>query len=139
MSGLKGNPSTLKNLNKAIRGLPTVLAQRVARRSAGALSYFARTSYGSGETAYGDARPLGSKGNALTLVKSGKTLGALYFVAVGTIVRARLSTKYAKYLIGKYRILPIGGGALPVTWSEALKRNVASEAKAYLAEQGGGG
>lgn len=118
MSGLRGNPAKLSQLAGALRKLPTRLAQTVAGRVAPAISARAASAYSSGRTVYGDARPLGVQGNALTLMQSGRTQSLLRFVAVGTIVRCVLGTRYAKYLIGKYRILPMG--SLPITWQQEI-------------------
>ena len=65
-------------------------------------------------------------GARLLLVKSGATREALRFVSIGTIVRCVLPTRWAKYLIGKYGILP--NGSLPVRWAKSLKQ-VAAETK----------
>lgn len=135
MSGLRGNVNTIKMLNKAISTMPIVLAERVAKRSAGLLRDLAAASYSSGETVYSTSRPLGVKGDALSLVASGRTIGSLGFVAIGRIVRAQLNTKYARYLVGKYAVLPMGK-PLPASWSEQLRAVVAEESKAFWAEQG---
>lgn len=127
----KGNPATLKAFAKKIRQLPKVLAIDVATRVAPSISGLARSAYTGGQTVYGDARPTGVHGNFLTLVQSGATLAAMRFVSVGTRVRARLGTKYARYLIGDYRILPMG--SLPAKWSEQIAEDSAAEIQRGLA------
>jgi hypothetical protein len=118
MSGLRGNPASLKHLAANLRTLPKVVAQDIATRAAPPITSEATNAYTSGQTVYGDARPAGVDGRALSLKRTGDTLSTVRFVAVGTIVRCVLGTPYAKYLIGKYRILP--NGALPAAWSELL-------------------
>lgn len=121
--GLKGNLSSLKGLKQTIRALPVTIAADVAKRGAPALSGEARGAFDSGQTVYGEARPAGVDGGQLTLVKSGATRDALRFVSIGTIVRCVLPTRWARFLIGKYGILP--NGALPVDWSKRLAAVVA--------------
>ena len=127
MSGVVGNIGNLKQLRDNIRRMPTVVGQRVAARGAPAITGLAQRAYASGDTVYGDARPVGVAGNALSLVRTGTTRSTVRFSATGTILRAVLSTRYAKYLIGKYRILPAGNAALPVTWSARLREIVGEE------------
>jgi hypothetical protein len=85
------------------------------------------SAFTSGRNVYGDARPTGADGHALSLVKSGKTRRTIEFVANGTIVRCVLGTRYARYLIGRFGILP--NGTLPAQWSAALQPLVAAAAK----------
>lgn len=128
MSGIKGNPESLRRFAKNLRELPKVVAQNVASKAAPSITGLARSAYTGGQTVYGARRPFGVNDNVLTLRKSGATLGALRFVAIGTRVRVQLGTRYAKYLIGRYGILPNGG--LPFEWSKRL----ASDAAAAISE-----
>lgn len=60
-------------------------------------------------------------GAQLDLVFSGDTQRQLRFVVNGTLIRCALGPRYAKYLIGKYKILPIGDRtSMPVAWVRAL-------------------
>jgi hypothetical protein len=129
---IKGDVRKLRNLAKRLRGLPKVVAQRVARRVGADLSIETLRAYHGGRSVYGDARPAGENG-ALTLIKSGKTLASLRFQAVGTRVRASFGTAYARFLIGKYRILPMG--ELPAAWSKAIRER---SQKVIAGELGGG-
>jgi hypothetical protein len=110
----------LKKLAKAMREVPKVLAQRVAAKVAPDLTGKARASFAAGENVYGDARPAGVNGAPLTLDRTGATKASIRFVSVGTIVRATLGTKYARYLVGKYKILPASGSPMPAAWQEAV-------------------
>lgn len=114
---LRGNPQKIKDVARRLRELPTTVAQDVAGKVAPDITARAKASYSAGETVYSDARPAGEHG-ALTLVKSGATLASLAFVAIGTRIRCQLGTRWAKYLIGKYRILPMG--RMPYQWSERI-------------------
>ncbi len=125
MSRVTGNISKLSQLAASLRQLPRVLAIDVAAKVAPSITALARASFDGGRTAYGDARPAGVHGNALTLVKSGDTAATLNFVAIGTKVRAVLGTRYAKFLIGKYGILP--SGALPFAWADDIDATARAE------------
>lgn len=121
---LKGNPQTLKSFAKKLSKVSTVAAQAVATRAAAPLTSRAGSDYDGGRTAYGEARPPGVNGNALSLVKSGDTRSLLRFTSIGTRVRVVLGTPYAKFLIGKYKILP---NSLPRPWATELERITGEE------------
>lgn len=129
MSGLVGNPKTLRELNKKLQKLPKRLAQDVAARVAPVITGKAQSAYASGKSVYDEPRPAGVNGNALDLVITGDAQEGVKFNAVGTIVRAVLPVPYAKFLVGKYKILPVGG--LPFAWSKAI----ADEANAEISKQ----
>lgn len=69
---------------------------------------------------YGPARPRGVDGQRLTLEKTGRTRGSLEFAATGRDIRLVRLPNYARYLIGRYDILP--NGPLPVSWRERMTR-----------------
>jgi hypothetical protein len=117
---------SIKDLKATMRALPKTLAIDVARRAAPAMTGLTVQAFNSARTVYNEARPSGVDGGQLTLVKSGRTRDALRFISVGTIVRCVLPTKWARFLIGKYGVLP--NGALPVAWSRRLTE-VVKEAK----------
>jgi hypothetical protein len=108
-----------------LRAFPLSLSHDVAQRSAPVLTALARQSFDSGTTVYGDARPESVEGKALTLRRTGETARTIAFIANGTIVRCVLGTKYARYLIGKYAVLPNGRAAPPVAWTRAIGEVVA--------------
>jgi len=114
---------SLRDLKAQLRAMPKTLATDVAREAAPMLTGLAQTSFDSGRTVYNDARPTGAKGNTLTLRKSGAVRSALRFVAIGTVMRVVLGPRYARYLIGKYRILPVGDrSAIPAHWRREIER-----------------
>jgi hypothetical protein len=119
VSGLFGNPASLAILAKRLRDVPKVTAQRIAARVAPELTSRAQESFAAGTSVYGDAWPPGA-GGPYDLVDSGNTRKSIKFVSIGTIVRAKLGTPYAKYLVGKYKILPIGSSQMPTAWQEAV-------------------
>ena len=124
MSGVRNMRSGIDSINRlkgALRDLPLRIRSAVAKDAAEILTRELRADYAAGLTVFDEPRPLSVKGQKLTLVKSGRTYSDVYFTAVGTILRASLGTKYAKYLIGKYRILP---QKLPVKWSAQLEQIV---------------
>jgi hypothetical protein len=124
MSSLKvsGN-STLGKLKANLRALPVSIAHEVAASAAPGLTQRTRGAFNSGQTVYGEARPAGVNGEPLSLEQTGATKKTLQFVANGRIVRCVLGTPYAKYLIGKYKVLP--NGAMPAEWSRYLAGEVA--------------
>lgn len=117
-SGVRQSGGSIRDIKRNISALPTSIAHSVAQRAAPVLTELAAGAFDSNQNVYGESRPAGVKGNALSLDKTGATRATVRFVANGTTVRCVLGTKYAKYLIGKYQILP--NGAMPVRWSEAL-------------------
>lgn len=116
--GLKGNLNNMKGLKARLRSLPRTVAAAVAAEAAPVITDRIRTPYHSGRTAYEDPRPLSVEGKPLDLNRTGETAARLRFVAIGTTLRAKLGTPYAKYLIGRFDILP--NGALPKKWKEDL-------------------
>jgi hypothetical protein len=131
MSGLRGNPQRLAELARKLKAIPVRVAQDVAARVAPTITGKAQAAFAAGQTVYGDARPTGVRGNVLDLFETGATASRLKFVAVGTVVRCVLPTRHAKYLIGKYRILPMG--RLPVSWSQAIGETTRDEIAKGLA------
>lgn len=129
MTGLRGNPATLKQLRSNLLALPKTLAADVARRAAPGVTGLAQGAYDSRQTVYGDARPRGADGGDLDLVQTGTTRAQMRFVATGTQIRCVLGPKYAKYLVGKYGVLPIS--ALPTAWRQKIGEAVRG-AKAQL-------
>lgn len=140
--GLRGNIGTLRQLRNGLEALPAQLAVAVAADVAPALTRAARASYDAGEDVYGNPRPTsvakGKEGNLLTLVESGATRDGLRFVADGTRVRVPLPTRWAKYLIGKFRILPIGDRSeIPFRWRVLIRESAARQRFGELARAAG--
>jgi hypothetical protein len=136
VSGVRNMAKGLATLNKmksAMRGLPIRVRTAVAKDGESKLTNETRGDFESGRTVFGEPRRLGVKGQALSLVKSGRTAAALRFVAVGTILRAHLPTKHAKYLIGKYKILP-SGRSLPAAWRAELESSVREQVRVFQQE-----
>ncbi len=120
-SGLRlKSGARMNHIKGALRALPVRVAEQVASQGAGALTTAAGVSYDAGRTAYDTARPAGVDGQPLSLTRTGATRAAMRFVRIGTIVRCVLGTPYAKYLIGKYAILPPGKAAIPEAWRQKL-------------------
>lgn len=117
----KGN-QTFASLKRTLATLPRTLAADVAKRSSPVLTNLTQEAFIGGQSVYGDARPRGADGQPLDLYRTGAVAGQLRFTSNGTVVRAVLGPRYAKYLIGKYGILP--NGALPVRWRSALQQVV---------------
>lgn len=119
---LKGDTSSFHHLGKALRAAPISLAHAVATKAAPDLTKRTQQAFDAGQTVYDTARPRGESGGRLTLNKSGATRRALGFTSTGRIMRAILGTKYGKYLVGKYEILP--NGPIPPKWRERISEIV---------------
>ncbi len=111
---------SMRDVKGRIAKLGVVAARRVAETATPMLTSAVRSDFDAGRTVYGAPRPVGRRG-PLSLVRTGATRATLGFSAQGTTMRAVLSTRWAKYLIGKYRILPIGDRtAIPAKWKRAI-------------------
>lgn len=117
-SAIRQGNAALGALKRTLKTLPTVLAIDVAARAGPALTDLTRDANSSRRNVYGDAYPTGADGQQLTLHRTGAVAGSLAFRVAGTTVRAVLNESYAKYLIGKYNILP--NGAMPAAWRSKL-------------------
>ena len=120
---LRGDLARIGDLKQRLATLPKTIAVDVAQRAAPAMTGLTKQAFDSGQNVYGDARPEGVGGRALTLRRTGTVARELRFVAIGTIVRCVLGPRYAKYLIGKYGVLP--NGVMPAEWSARLRELVA--------------
>lgn len=117
--------TSIRDIKARIQALPTSVAHDVAQRAAPLLTNFARASFTARENVYGDPWPIGANGNQVSLIRTGATARALGFVANGSILRCILGNNYQRYLIGKYKILPIGDrSAIPAKWFNALNQTV---------------
>lgn len=113
--------TSIRDFKDRLRRLPLSVSHEIAQQAAPLLTAFAQQAFDTGVNVYGDARPEGKDGRELTLVDTGKTRDTLKFEVNGTIIRCHLGPRYAKYLIGKYKILPVGDRtAMPVNWRRAL-------------------
>ena len=128
MSGVTNMPKGIRSLaalRTAIKDLPLTMRSAVAKDAAGYLDIEVRAAYDAGRTVYDTPRPRAkgkdTAGQSLTLVKSKKTRENIGVKEIGTIVRAALGTPYAKYLIGKYQVLP---QTLPASWQAYLNNLV---------------
>ncbi len=118
----RGNAALL-GLKQSLQKLPTTVAVDVASRAAPALTDLSRGAQSSQRGVYGDSYPIGADGRQLTLRRTGAVARSLGFDSTGTVVRCVLSERYAKYLVGKYSILP--NGPIPVDWRRRLDGIVA--------------
>lgn len=123
--GLKGDVGKLRTFKQQLREFPLTLAAAVAGDAAPAMTDLAAGAYDGGRTVYGDTRPKGVDGQALDLEVTGAARAQMRFVAVGTIVRCVLGPRYARFLVGKYSVLP--NGAMPTAWRAKLDALVAAQ------------
>ena len=133
------NGSNLRGVNKRLQTMAKTVAIKVAARSATRITSGLRGDYDSGRTAYGAPRPLGVDGNRLDLVQTGKTRSFLKFLHDGTTrLSAFLATRYARYLIGKYAVLPNGNAAMPEKWRAEIRQIASQQCERGAAEALGG-
>jgi hypothetical protein len=116
--GLKGDLRSLQALRRNLKALPITVSARIASQAAPVISNLAGDGFDSGRTVYGSPRPRGVDGDELTLSRTGATRAALHFIATGRDIRTARLPRYAKYLIGKYDMLP--NGPLPAEWRARL-------------------
>lgn len=137
MSSLVGDPRTIKAFGQSLKRLPMQVQNRIASRAAPILSAAAQGSFSAKTDPYGLPWVPGVDGNPVDLEETGRLRSGLRFIAVGRNLRAALTAPYAKYQIGKRRVLPPGGRALPPAWGQALA-NIANDeiAKALEAPNG---
>lgn len=124
--------ASIKRFAASLRELPRVVAIKVATAAAPALSEAARTTFGSGEDAYGAPWIPKVDGSAATLVDTGALAQGIQYVATGTKLRVRLGVDYAKYQLGKRPAFPRASAALPASYLEALTETTQSVIEAEV-------
>ena len=105
--------------------LPDSLAHVVAQRGGPLLTRMMRAGFLKRESVSGKPWPRNRDGSSPTLRDTGKTYRQVEFVVSGTIIRCRLGTPYAKYLIARYGILPTNSRPMPPTWARQMGMLVA--------------
>lgn len=132
-AGLKGSTASLKKFATNLRALPKVVAQKVATAAAPPLTADTHRTFSAGTDPYGVPWAPGANGQRVTLVASGELLRALQYTSTGTIIRLRTLPDYAKYQLGKRRVAPAQGAALPPTFRNVLSNLASSAIRTELA------
>ena len=132
MSGLVGNPRTIAKFAKGLQGLSVRAAMRIAAKAAPVITDAAQASFAARTDPYGQPWREGVDGKPVDLQETGKLRAGLAFYAVGRRIVAKLGTKYAKYQVGKRRVLPPGGRPLPLAWSQSLADIANAEIRAEV-------
>ncbi|HEU5480423.1 MAG TPA: hypothetical protein VFU90_11345, partial [Candidatus Tumulicola sp.] len=125
-------PTSLKKFAEDLRRLPRVVAQKVAERSAPALTALAAATFDAGENAYGQAWAPGKGGKRVTLWRTGSLFKFIRYVAIGTKLRVALGVPYAKYQVGKRPVFPRQDTALPDAYVQTLERTAVQVVKEEL-------
>ena len=123
--------ASLRAFAAKLRALPLVVGHRVAKAAAPILTSLVLETSRSSEDAYGAAWAPGESGQVVTLRKSGALLDGVRYVAIGTRLRLALTTRYAKYQVGRRPVAPKQGEPLPKAYVDALDttaRRVIAEA-----------
>lgn len=123
----------LRAFAASLRRLPMVVAIKVAKRAAPALTEAAQASFAAGESPYGDGWEPGADGRRVTLRKTGALASGVRYVAIGTRIRLALTTAYAKYQVVRRPVTPPNGGPLPEAYADALARATAEVIREELA------
>jgi hypothetical protein len=126
-AGLKGKISSLTNFSKRLREIPRVLAPRVSEAVAPRLTEQGRETFNAGQDPWGTPWEPSVDGQAVTLRKSGALLDSLRYIAIGTLLRVSGLTAYAKYQIGRRRVLPAQGAPLPPDYAKALNETASEK------------
>lgn len=124
---LVGDLNRLRDLKRSLKSVPVTAVAEIAKRSAPAVTAHAQASFRGGQDVFGAPRLEAVQGGNLSLVKSGATQAAIQFIATGRDIRVARLPRYAKYLIGRYGILP-NGKQLPNAW----RGTIGAIAKAVL-------
>ena len=122
---------SIRDFSAKLRELSRVVAMRIAAEAAPILSGLVEETTSSSADAFGVSWSPGADGRSVTLRKSGAMLSALRYVAIGTRLRISLTTRYAKFQLGRRPVAPMQGEALPTAYAEALaetSRRVLAEA-----------
>ncbi len=122
LTGTPRGPDLKKSVENWLATLPPKVEQQAAFVLARLFTKLAREDFRAGRTVYGDPRPPGVAGDRLDLVRSGLVRGSIGFVPNGNRVRSTVEGRYAKYLIGRYKILPNGRGPLPERWQREAEK-----------------
>lgn len=112
--------ASLKKFAASLRELPRVVGHRVAAECAPVLTALVIETSRASEDAYGAAWAPGESGQVVTLRKTGTLLSGVRYVAIGQRLRLALTTKYAKYQVGRRPVTPRQGEALPPAYARAL-------------------
>lgn len=129
---LRGSFSSLHSFTAALRSIGSgILANRVAAIAAPKLTAIAQRTAAASQTAEGVSWRPSPEGAKVTLRKSGAMLARLVYVAIGPKLRVALTTRYAKYQIGRRPVFPTQAGALPKPYLAALESSVV---EAFAAE-----
>lgn len=119
------------DIKKRLREMSDTAATEIAAEVAPKLTAAVQRDYSAGRTVYGDPRPPHpSTGRVPDLNPGGPTQQSLSFRAIGTTTEARLTRSHVKYLIGWFKIMPIGSAALPTSWVrliDAISKRVLSK------------
>jgi hypothetical protein len=119
-SGLRPN-TTIRDLKAALAYMPRAVSVEVAAAVAPEITRMAQESYDSGVDVYGVARKAGVNGQPLDLYETGSVRRDMKFTALDTRVSCTIGPNHARFLIGKYRILPIGDRSpVPATWARVI-------------------
>lgn len=141
-SHIMGDVWKLSELRKSLIDLSRTngvrCAQYVASKMAPLLTNLMQASFDSGQTIFDESRPVGERGNRLSLVDTGAVRSSLRWVQAGRIVRVALGQRYAKYLIGKYKIMPSGNQELPFRWQNEMLDTANDAIAEWMGQEGVG-
>jgi hypothetical protein len=115
---LRGPIAKLGELAARLREIPRTVGAKIATAAASDVTARAQATFAAGEDAFGETWAPGSKGQKITLRRTGALAAFVRYVAIGTRLRVSLGVPYAKYQIGKRAIFP--RGKIPVEYAQAI-------------------
>ena len=118
----------LPRFREALSKIPATIATRAAKHGAIAITALARDAFDAGVTPYGKQRPEGGgkyvPAHFASVYRTGSLRAAMGFTSghKGKLlfIRATLGVPYAKYMIGRFWLLPFGNMRIPRSWIDAL-------------------
>ena len=121
MAQIKRKGPSIRAIKQRLDDTRIEVATEVARQSVGAVNAIARSDFASGRNCYGEARALGRNGNVVSLHDTGRLGREFGFEQIGTSLRMEIAIPYAKYMVGRFEILPIGDrSAIPIRWKRVI-------------------
>lgn len=117
--------SSLHRFQAGLRAVGSgLLANRIASIAAPKLTRLAKATAAASQTADGVPWRPSPDGRTVTLVRTGAMLSRLVYVAIGAKIRVALTSRYAKYQIGRRPVFPTQAGGLPQAYRDALEESV---------------
>lgn len=124
--------ASIRRFSDDLRRLPERLAHEVAEAAAPELTKLSQANFNASENPYGVPWDPSIEGEKVTLRQTGLLARTLVYKPIGRKLRMQLGPRYAKYQVGKRRVAPTQGAALPPEWSRTLARIAVQKCRAHF-------